>query len=200
MKQKLWYTVRKAVYILIVFFICAALLYIVPNIMSKLAKAHRERTKYIPEKEWTGLETREYSMYDHLLVSAYETGNPDPIFETPVDPDFDLTQIHLQKDQERYSLCTDPGISVVMTNGTAEDVAVGERINLERWNGSSWDRMIITYHYMVPASDTGTLPAGESREYTLRFADSITVLTPGKYRAVAYVNGEAVYAEFELTE
>lgn len=60
--------------------------------------------------------------------------------------------------------------------------------------------MIITFHYMVPASDTGTLLSGESREYTVRFEDSITVLTTGKYRAVAYVNGEAVYAEFEMTE
>lgn len=200
MKQRLWLTVCKGVYILIVFLICAALLYIVPNITEKLVTAHRERTKYIPAKEWSGLETREYSMQDHLLVSMYETGNPDPVFETPADPDFDLTQIHLQKDQEQYSLRADPGISVVMTNGSAEDVAVGGRINLERRNGSSWDRMIITYHYMVPASGTGTLPAGESREYTVRFEDSITVLTPGTYRAVAYVNGKAVYAEFELTE
>ena len=200
MKQKLWHTVRKAVYILIVFLVCAALLYIVPNITSKLVAAHRERTKYIPEKEWSGLETREYAKQDHLLVSMYETGNPDPVFETPADPDLDLTQIHLQKDQEQYSLRADPDISVVMTNASAKDVAVGKRINLERWNGASWDRMIITFNYMVPESDIGTLPAGESREYTVRFEDSITVLTPGKYRAVAYVNGEAVYTEFELTE
>jgi hypothetical protein len=54
--------------------------------------------------------------------------------------------------------------------------------------------IIIWFPHPIPAH---CLPV---REYTVRFADSITVLTPGKYRAVAYVNGEAVYAEFEKTE
>ena len=54
--------------ILIVFFICAALLYIVPNIMSKLVTAHRERTKYIPEKEWTGVGMEAAAAADAVAV------------------------------------------------------------------------------------------------------------------------------------
>ena len=157
---------------------------------------------YVPEREWSGLETRAYDELYGLYVSSFETGSPDPEYDSMAPVNVDMSQILFISQKEQYSLREDAKIALLAENTSAETLNASIMLNLEQWDGTRWNRMIMSRTFAVLSEESleFDLSSGENWACEIEFADVITVLTPGKYRAVAYINYEPVYAEFELVE
>ena len=167
---------------------------------------------YVSEEKWIGMETHEYEELYAKFVANHPLGSPNP------EPDknrtlksVDLDCIRFQTKKSQYSLSMDEyvefEISYILPNNDKTDYK-NEYVdyayyqqNLELWYDESWKRVIDVNNMWEPNPKGKTiLDAGETEEGVFHFGEVITVLTPGKYRLVAYVNYEPVYAEFELTE
>lgn len=169
-----------------------------------------------PEREWNGLETRAYwedepdAIYASY-VEAYElTGTPDPQTDPLyVTQNADLSQVRCVTEKTKYSVGTDSHIILNVTYGGGTEgnadsgVFCHSHVNIERLNGDAWQRLIYipaSWYTDVEGNVPQLLKAGETATRSVAFSCVATKLIPGKYRLVAYVNYEPVYAEFELTE
>lgn len=166
-------------------------------------------TDYVAWDEWVGEETEAYDLKYAWYVSMCATGSPDPTGAAPEGFYADPYVVRFESEKKDYSISADSTAKLTMTrlasgNQDADGnlIYVHQEINMERWNGVEWDRMISTQFAAVP-NDTAKdqyMALEDTRESYLDLDRIVTVLTPGKYRAVAYINYEPVYAEFELVE
>ena len=158
--------------------------------------------------EWRGLETIDHNYLDlHYYCLKLElTGSPDP---TPpegyVQPKIDLENIQCKTEQAVYSLSDMSFIYAEVTYVQTEEnkdnsVVLHHLSNLERWNGESWDRLIYFGPDMFVNTPPNIILSGETQKECFAPSWFISVVTPGKYRFVAYVDYYPVYAEFEITE
>ena len=165
-------------------------------------------TYYLPPEEWKGLETSAYRNLDPAFVNyvhAHPQGTPDPDYIVQGT----VPGITVETDRTQYSLSRDQEITVRISYTQAADVAeqtdtayINRIMNLERWNGTEWERMLYVTSdlYLEAARAPHTVSVGNSFEKEMSLGECVTLLKPGKYRVVVYVNGIALYAEFELTE
>ena len=182
-----------------------------PILASERARMmERQKPYYVPQEEWVGLETRAYPELGAMAgayIAAHPNGNPDI-------PDSDeanafMSYVTASMDSSQYSLTMDNEIMITLSflitensRSPYEKVSIDRRLNLDRWNGTAWERML----YYSSSLDSGAakgphvLYVGKTLEKSFRLQSVITKLTPGMYRLVAYVNTNPVYAEFELTE
>ena len=183
------------------------------GIFKQLNDRRADQDKYVPRKDWTGLETTDYSLWNREIIAGMMTGTPDPVPDQIIEEaaKADLSAIVCKTDCDRISMRETAEITVTLTHTAEEGAAVPVyRIpNIERWNGTEWERLI--YLPVQPSMD-GVEPIvilmpGETVSVSLRLAESVTRLTVGKYRAVVYIGYEndntsyaKCYAEFELTE
>ena len=190
-----------------------ALCFFYSGILEHVRDRHAENY-YIPEKEWAGLETTNYSsLLDKEIMRVMMTGTSDPEPQLIAEEIAlaDASVISCAADRDRFSLQEKSDISLVLTHTNAEGEAVPiyKIPNLERWNGTEWVRLI--YLDILPKSLDYEcilmLPPGETETLPLRWDCSVTRLIAGRYRAVVYVGYEKqnapyekIYAEFELTE
>lgn len=169
---------------------------------------------YILEKEWSGLETTDYSgLLGKDYIQSVMTGTPDPE-PLPTDEDVsmaDASVISCVPDQNQISLqkATEILITVTHTHAEGESIPLYKTPNLERWNGAEWERLIYVDQKLSldDYEPVMMLLPGKAVSIPLIFDYSVTKLTPGIYRAVIYVGYEKqnapcekLYAEFELTE
>ena len=168
---------------------------------------------YVPKSEWRGLETRAYGNSDYYAyVSAHPDGTPDP-FAVQTD-EVDSTRVHCEMEKARYSLSADRTLCVRVTydalTSDEEDspLQFWSEVNLERRGGTGWERMLHVANLprededaaMVAHLGENILVPGETDVRELPLEDIITKLTRGTYRMIVYLNYQAFYAEFELTE
>lgn len=165
-------------------------------------------TYYLPSEEWKGLETSAYRNLDPAFVNyvhAHPQGTPDPDYIVQGT----VPGITVETERTQYSLSRDQEIIVQISYaGTTDvtgqmDLAYIDRImNLERWNGTEWERMLYVTSdlYLDVARAPHTVSVGNSFEKEMSLGECVTLLKPGKYRVVVYVNNTALYAEFELAE
>ena len=163
--------------------------------------------------EWRGLETIKHKATDSASLNYFArcelTGTPDP---TPpegyVQPKTDLENITCQSDKEVYSLSDHPVVYLYISYAQTEknkdnSVELHKLVNLERWNGESWDRLIYYGPELFGVYSTDiphVIASGETQTEGVTFGSFISAVIPGKYRAVFYVDYYPVYAEFEITE
>ena len=180
------------------------------KIESEMSKQQENQTPvYAPQDEWIGLETRAYPELNakaSQYILAHPGGNPDHTWDGSTA--FDVSRVFITTNRTEYSIAKDDEIKVTITfanedppSGKHEKIEVYEYLNLERRNGESWERML----YPIVRNTAATVnwhkvAVGETLEQSFFLHKIITVLTPGQYRIIAYVNSTPVYAEFELTE
>ena len=164
---------------------------------------------YAPQDEWEGLETRAYPELNAMAsdyILKHPLGNPDYIWED--DAVFDVSRVFATTDSIEYSIQKDDEIKITVSfvkedppSGKYEKIYVHRYLNLERRSGDTWERLL----YPIVNDDCTArrrheVIVGEALEMSFFLHGIVTVLTPGQYRIIAYVNSQPVYAEFELTE
>lgn len=180
------------------------------KIESEMSKRQENQTPaYAPQDEWIGLETRAYPELNakaSQYILAHPEGNPDHTWDGSTA--FAASRVFITTNHTEYSIAKDDEIKVTITfanenppSGKYEKIEVYKYLNLERRNEESWERML----YPIVRNTSAIIPwdevaAGEMLEQSFFLHNVVTVLTPGKYRIIAYVNSTPVYAEFELTE
>ena len=165
-------------------------------------------TYYLPEEEWNGLETRAYENLDPAFVAYvhnHPQGTPDPegVKQGTV------SGILCETDRAQYSISRDRTLTIQVSYLNSEQqleqeksIYVSRVVNLDRWNGSEWERLLYVPEelYIDIAYAPHILTANEAIEMTVSLDSVVTALRPSKYRAILYVGGISVYAEFELVE
>ena len=163
---------------------------------------------YLPEEEWEGLETSAYDNPDPAFVSyvqRHPQGTPDPDYVKQGT----VPYVTVKTERAQYSLSQDEGIKIMVSyekaeNGAEQKEKIGVHYiyNLERWNGTGWERLLYVTNklYWDRVYAYSILYPGEMLEEDMGFGSCATLLTPGQYRAVVYVSNTICYAEFELTE
>lgn len=169
---------------------------------------------YIPQDEWKGLETNTYDRYDSFFINDIPYGNPDPEYSDEYAPIIHPERIEIKLDKTQYNMTESVLVKVKYLpaegeNALNEPLYLHSETNLERWNGTSWDRMITT-QFNVTKNDIGALnpeipennllEVGEIEIRTYDLPLCVTVIVPGTYRVLVYLNNEVFYAEFELTD
>ena len=167
----------------------------------------------VTASQWRGLETIDHGATDSKTLgylALWElTGTPDPPPpEGYVRPETDLENIICETEKEVYSLSDATIIYVNVTYVQTEEnqnntVELDHFVNVERWNGESWDRLINfdpEWFLNTSATKPHFIKSGGSHHEALTLATLMTALTPGKYRLVTYINYLPVYAEFEFVE
>ena len=190
-----------------------AMMFLLTSCQDTDKKTNEYSNSYVPKDKWEGLETREYPCYDDVIqayVLAYEkTGTPDPQPKEDAGVNSENFQVVCKTTETTYSLANLDLVTVEVTNiksgnNTAQnDIQLHYHLNIERWNGVNWERLLFIPRHLytnVESQVQQTVSVGETAKETLATKNIITALTPGKYRLVAYVNYQPVYAEFELTE
>ena len=162
---------------------------------------------YIPAEEWEGIETREYSALYGDYVASQAHGSPDPQSEKTM-PETDLTLISFRTLEEQYSIESDKAVFFEISylppeQETDRVIFYYYEMNIEREIDGTWVRMIDTHFYMRTSTrdpEYVSLESGQPFVGYFSLSNIISKSSPGKYRLVAYVNYQPVYAEFELTE
>jgi hypothetical protein len=168
---------------------------------------------YVPKEKWQGQETREYPQGEIArYVASYPHGSPDPVpGENDKWDETDHSRITFQTEKRAYSLGVENTVAFKIAYAESKinnekDYIVWHRYsqNIEQWQGETWVRLIDVNNIRIPTSteyaENISIYSGESETGFFSLDGVITRLLPGKYRLVAYVNYEPVYAEFELTE
>lgn len=176
--------------------------------MLKVQESIEKRFGYIPADEWTGLETNAYhenglNMEAAEAARLYPQGSPDPerMRHEPV-MDYDLSQIVFKTQKEQYSLDDDCVIAelTLRADSKYDKVYYYYSVNVERWNGSDWDRLILPLRMKGAALAIPYVERGQTATLEWHPYWTVTKLTPGRYRIVGYVDYVPVYAEFEFVE
>ena len=164
---------------------------------------------YVPESEWSGLETRAYDDRNYIdwgYIASHPEGTPDPKPYRPEDivDSYDIYNVSASAEKTRYSLKEDNAVKIVLTYsaaGLSDRIPYDYYLNIDRWNGTEWERMLyVPKSLQTAVARSQYIKPGESITKSIVLSDVITKLTPGTYRAIAYFNYRPVYAEFELTE
>ena len=161
---------------------------------------------YVPKEEWQGLETTDYRSYEAEYVAAHPNGSPNPQPEDSTVDKVDLSRIEIHTQKEKYSIAADRVMSFEISYLPIEQdnsrvVFYYHELNVDKKNEETWARLIDTWFTVVSDQPEYVhLESGEPFIGYFSLDGIINKLTPGKYRLVAYVNYEPVYAEFELTE
>ena len=178
-----------------------------PELSEALAKFD-EMMEYIPAEEWTGLETIAYHE-DGLNIDAqyavleHPEGSPDPKRSSHEQAKkYDLSQIAFETQKAQYSLNDDCVIAelTLRADSEYEKVYYHYVVNVERWNGNGWDRLLLLFRWQRAAAAMPFVERGQSVTLQWNLDRTVTKLTPGRYRIVGYVDYVPVYAEFELVE
>ena len=181
----------------------------------------REKEVYVPEDEWTGLQTDAYveymvenkQMYAKLFPDGGEI-RPHGMSNYPVHP---LERFEFRMEKETYSLSELEHDDVIYymfrfikdpDSDAVEYATIYHDVLLERYNGTEWERLIYVPQFFEYSIEPLISWWGEIRsreEMSVRpieLSRLATRITPGKYRAVACVNDEngLLYAEFEVVE
>lgn len=176
--------------------------------MLEVQQSIEKRWGYIPADEWTGLETNAYHENGLNIEAAeaarhYPHGSPDPERQRhePV-RGYDLSRITFKTQKAQYSLDDDYVVAelTLRADSEYEKVYYHYQINVERWNGCSWDRLILPSHMRAADWAIPYVERGQTGILKWNPHKAVTKVTPGRYRIVGYVDYVPVYAEFEMTE
>lgn len=176
--------------------------------MSPEMSSFLEYYDYIPAAEWTGLETVAYhedglNIEAHSAVLQYPQGSPDPKrYRHEQVWAYDLSQVVFKTQKEQYSLDDDCVIAelTLRADSKYDKVYYYYSVNVERWNGSDWDRLILPLRMKGAALAIPYVERGQTATLEWHPYWTVTKLTPGRYRIVGYVDYVPVYAEFEFVE
>ncbi len=151
-----------------------------------------------------------------------QTGTPDPkprqIEGYAYYPEYDASTLTVYATSPGYSISNDQYalITVLDTAPQRQLVPVQPEVNIEKWTGKEWQRMIysgLSFDFRPDTWVPGSYVwSGEAEQTRIELANVIdpstsSTLRPGRYRAVLYVGYEfrdlpyeLRYAEFVLTE
>lgn len=167
---------------------------------------------YVPENKWSGLETNAYDGRDPAVwgyVASHPEGTPDPkpSRQGVGSVSYDINNISARTEKEQYSLQNDATIIVTASyseNGLFDEIYYDYHANLERWNGTEWERMLyVPESLLLSFAHYQVIERGKTITKGIQLPSVVTKLVPGKYRAIlyfGYFDYHPVYAEFELTE
>ena len=167
---------------------------------------------YVPENEWSGLETKAYDGRSPAVwgyVASHPEGTPDPkpSRQGVASVSYDINNISARTEKEQYSLQNDATIIITASyaeNGLFDEIYYDYHVNLDRWNGTEWERMLYVPDSLLTAfAHYQVIERGKTITKGIYLPAVVTKLVSGRYRAILYFgysDYQPVYAEFELTE